>query len=171
MPRILCRTLHDQRHGRRRRREHRTESPALFHASSGMNLTCGNDKGMGAFFGFGCWSTNNQDSEWKCSSTTVTPSTSPSTSATVSPSDSSADLSKSNSTRKTVRLDPFSMERKIFSSVAANRYISSSMVETEGETWGHFVDVDEEEEKIVRHSRILSRGSSFGSNFGYSGHI
>ena len=32
-----------------------------------------------------------------------------------------------------------------------------------GDDWGHFVDVEEEEQKIVRHSRILSRGSSFAS--------
>jgi hypothetical protein len=37
------------------------------------------------------------------------------------------------------------------------------------EDWGHFVDVEEEEEKIVRHSRILSRGSSFASVVSESG--
>lgn len=167
MPRILSRTLQDQRHGRRRRREQRTNETSA--------LDVQNDSGECDLFGFSCWSNNSEDYKWKSSSSagTPSPSTSPLTLETLSPSDSSAELSNFAFARKTARSDSLSMQpsakrRSIFSSVPANQYMSSSNVEADGETWGHFVDVDEEEQKIVRHSRILSRGSSFASSFGSS---
>lgn len=55
--------------------------------------------------------------------------------------------------------------RRVLSISASERYGIALLAQQEPEedAWGHFVDLAEEEEKIIRRSRILSRGSSFAS--------
>lgn len=61
-------------------------------------------------------------------------------------------------------------KRRVFGLSAVERYgvktPAKVVDDDESESWGHFVDVAEEEEKIVQRSKILSRGSSFASSFG-----
>lgn len=85
------------------------------------------------------------------------------------------------------QLEPASKRRRsIFSNVTIEKYMEMPQLlptpqamtlqnttkggNTSGEedSWGHFIDVVEEEEKVVRHSRILSRGTSFDPTSGFT---
>lgn len=141
-----------------------------------------------SFHDFFPWSKSRQDlDKGSRFAATVTPRlSSPGTSwppsTSISPSDSySGFIVDSIDTRKTGRAEPEPMSlelsskrrRQIFSNMTAERYIEplptimalpttiSARQGEEEDSWGHFIDVVEEEEKVVRHSRILSRGSSF----------
>lgn len=149
MPRILSQTLLNGRH---RRHQLGTLSSA-FSPMTSMSVSS-NDK-RHAKNKNSPSSRNVRMSHWPA---TVTP---PSTSPCSSMTSTLLKEEESFSTRP-----PITKRRRVLSvSTTEDQHCDIGA----SEDWGHFVDVEEEEEKIVRHSRILSRGSSFASVVSESG--
>mmetsp|Transcript_14579 Transcript_14579/g.26411 ORF Transcript_14579/g.26411 Transcript_14579/m.26411 type:complete len:161 (-) Transcript_14579:48-530(-) len=148
MPRILSHTLLNRRH---RRHQLGTLSSA-FSPMTSMSVSSDDERHEN---NNSPSSRNVRMSHWPA--TVTPPSTSPSSSMTTS----TLRNEESFSTRP-----PITKRRRVLS-VSATEDQDCDIGASED--WGHFVDVEEEEEKIVRHSRILSRGSSFASVVSESG--
>lgn len=155
MPRILSHSLENRHHRRAYRRS--AHSSAL----SSMTMSC-DDESHGNQLSWGADTTRIVGmSHWPA--TVTPPFTSPCSSMTLSNTDS-ASISTEESFSTNKQQQPITKRRRVLSvSTTMNQYGNTpSLTRDEGgDDWGHFVDVEEEEQKIVRHSRILSRGSSF----------